>query len=197
MLEDISNFEKKLNLPTGFYIKLLEEDDWSFVIKLSALFEAACTHILSVKLNAPELESSFAYLEQANVKYGKLQLLKKLGSINDNQYKFLEKLATLRNELAHKVANVNFTFSSYTDKFDKNQKESFINSFAYNYNDPVIIKDKSIPKNEFVIENAKIAIWNVASDIFACLHLEIDVIKLEADKAGYNWYKNNLTTRQT
>lgn len=49
---DIADFEKRLNLPLGLYEKLLKEDDWSFVIKLSALFEAACTHILSVRLRA-------------------------------------------------------------------------------------------------------------------------------------------------
>jgi len=194
MFEDISKFEENLNLPIGFYTKLLEEDDWSFVIKLSALFEAACTHILSVRLRAPELEASFAFLDQANTKYGKLLLLKKLNAVNSNQYKFLERLASLRNELAHRVENVNFTFSSYINNLDKNQKISFVKFFAYNYNDPVEINDKSIPKNEFVINNPKLAIWNVASDIFACLYVEIEAMKLKSDQEGLNWYKNNLTS---
>jgi hypothetical protein len=40
---DVEQFEQRLELPKGFYTDLLREDDWSFVIKLSAFLEAACT----------------------------------------------------------------------------------------------------------------------------------------------------------
>ena len=46
MDEGIVEFEKKLGVPSGFVKKLLDEDDWSFIIKLHALFEASCAHLL-------------------------------------------------------------------------------------------------------------------------------------------------------
>ncbi len=39
----LSALEIDLHLPSGFVMRLLDEDDWSFVIKLHALFEAALT----------------------------------------------------------------------------------------------------------------------------------------------------------
>jgi len=194
MFQDISNFEERLKLPKGFYSKLLEEDDWSFVIKLSTLFEAACTHILSIKLRAPELESSLSFLEQANTKCGKILLLKKLEAINDSQYKFLEKLASLRNKISHRIENVNFTFTAYTTSFDKNQKDAFIESFAYNWSDSVKIKDKTLSKHDFAMNNSKFVLWYTAADIFACLYVEIDVMKLKAEKEAFNFYMQNLTS---
>ena len=47
MFADVVSSVQKLGLPEGFYNNLLNEDDWSFVIKLSALFEAAATHVLT------------------------------------------------------------------------------------------------------------------------------------------------------
>jgi hypothetical protein len=64
----IDEFEERLGLPHGFYMHLFEEDDWSLVIKISALIEAACTHILRYKFRHPELEDNFSYLEQGNRK---------------------------------------------------------------------------------------------------------------------------------
>ena len=194
IFEDINDFEVKLGLPTGFYQNLIKEDDWSFVIKLSALFEAACTHILATKLRAPELESAFSYLEQANTKYGKIVLLKELGAINEYQYRFLNNLATLRNSLAHSIKNVSFTFDEYTKTLDKNQKKSFISSYAYNCNDEPELKGKKIPKDEFILSNAKEMIWFTASDILGCLYLEIEIVEFAKLKEGLEWCQKNLTS---
>jgi hypothetical protein len=41
LLEEVRNLEELLNLPTGFFLRLLEEgDDWSFMIKTLALIES-------------------------------------------------------------------------------------------------------------------------------------------------------------
>ena len=54
LFKDITQLERRLGLPEGFYERLVREDDWSFVIKLNALFEAACTHALANRLHAPQ-----------------------------------------------------------------------------------------------------------------------------------------------
>ena len=61
IFEDVGKFEQKLGLPKDFYRRLLGEDDWSFVIKLNALFEGAATHVLSTRLHAPKLVDAFAH----------------------------------------------------------------------------------------------------------------------------------------
>ncbi len=52
MSKEVSELESLLGLPNGFYNNLLAEDDWSFVIKLSALFEAASGQALATKLGS-------------------------------------------------------------------------------------------------------------------------------------------------
>ena len=87
------------------------------------MFEAACAHALAIKLNAKALEGNFAHLEHANPKYGKIALLKKLGVLFPDQAKFLEKLATLRNQVVHNVSNVGVTFNDLIEEMDNNQKK--------------------------------------------------------------------------
>ena len=66
----------RLGLPAGFYSKLLQEDDWSFVIKLNALVEAACSDALAARLHAPELAACLATLDLGHSKHGKVVLLR-------------------------------------------------------------------------------------------------------------------------
>jgi hypothetical protein len=58
----------RLGVPPGFYDRLLHEDDWSFVIKLNALVEAACTDALAASLHAPELATCLATLDLGHSK---------------------------------------------------------------------------------------------------------------------------------
>lgn len=190
MFKDIEEFESRLNLPSGFYSKLLEEDDWSFVIKISALFEAACTHILAVRLRAPEIETALAHLEQGNTRYGKIVLLKKLNAITSEQSSILSALAKLRNELAHNIANVGFTFTSYTKDMNKDNKNNFVKLFGHGLTDEIEIKNKQIPKRDFVLSSAKLAIWMTAAEVLACLYLEIESAKFSFNSEAIACYKN-------
>lgn len=187
---DINDFEARLNLPPGFYEKLLKEDDWSFVIKLSALFEAVCTHILSVRLRAPEIEGSLAYLEQGNTRCGKIVLLKKLGSITKEQATILSTLATLRNELAHNIKNVSFTFASYVNDLNPDNKSNFITKFGHGLMDNLDVKGNIVSKREFVLSNTKLAIWLTASEVLACLYLEIESNEISIKSEALSWYQN-------
>lgn len=196
IFSDIKDFEARLSLPPGFYEKLLKEDDWSFVIKLSALFEAVCTHILSVRLRAPEIESSLAHLEQGNTRCGKIVLLKNLGAITNEQAAILSTLATLRNELAHNIKNVSFTFKSYTEDLNKDNRNNFVKTFGHGLTDEIEVKGKSIQKRDFVLSNTKAAIWLTASEVIACLYLEVESTEISIKLEALSWYQN-LTNQST
>ncbi|RQW68679.1 hypothetical protein EBB56_21400 [Halomonas sp. YLB-10] len=194
IFEDIKQFEERLELPNDFYLQLLKEDDWSFVIKLSALVEAGCTHILAHKLRNPELEDSFAYLEQCNSKVGRVVLLRKLGAINNEQAKILNSLAALRNNLAHKVSNVNFTFSEFTDSLDKNQRKNYVRDFGHGLKDEIDFGDVKVEKHTFVLENPKISMWLTLSEVLACLYLEIEVTEFRIKAEILEQYVNLTRT---
>lgn len=196
IFSDIAQFEQCLGLPSGFYDKLLKEDDWSFVVKLSALFEAACAHILVKRLNASELEEAFAELDHAHSKYGKVTMLKKLGSITSEQSAVLRELATLRNKLVHNISNVSFSFAAYVEALDKQQTANFIKAFGHGVAEKVELGDVSIPHRNFVLENPKLSLWLTAAEILACLYLEIEVTKLNLQRLAFEEYAN-LTSRST
>jgi hypothetical protein len=194
MFDKIAELESKLKLPDDFYKNLIKEDDWSFVIKLSTLFEAACTHILSIKLRSPELETAFSFLDQANDKYGKLQLLRKLKALTEEQFKFLKELATLRNKLAHKIENVNFSFEEHLKILNKDQINAYTTVFGYSLNDVVEFEGQCIPKREYFVKNSKKTLWFISADILACLYLEVEIVELEDNQKSLDWRQKNLTS---
>ena len=51
-----------------------EPDDWSLVVKLSALIEAAMTHLVTEAVGKPELRDAFASTDLAHTRAGKLVL---------------------------------------------------------------------------------------------------------------------------
>jgi hypothetical protein len=169
----VEKFENKLNLPKDFYNNLLNEDDWSFVIKMSALFEAACTHGLLVKLQSPEIESALKSIEHAHQKHGKILLITKLGVIVESQKTFLTELAELRNKLAHKIENVNFSFESYLSEMDENQKKKFVTVYGHGIHEVVEINGVSRTRKDIVLSDPKLSIWITAQEILACIYEDI------------------------
>src|SRR3546814_8687791 len=83
---DVCSSDLKIGVRENFFKDLLGEDDWSFVIKLHALFEAAFTHLLLFHFKEPELTDIFARLELSNKATGKIAFLGKLELLGkDNQ----------------------------------------------------------------------------------------------------------------
>ncbi len=194
LFKDVKAFESRLGLPNGFYEHLLKEDDWSFVIKTSALFEATSTHLLSIKFRAPEVESELAFLEQANPRNGKIILLKKMEAIYPDQAAFLTKLANLRNHIAHNIENVNFSFQVYIEGFDKQQKKSFVSWAGHGIADNVVIKGHKVTRNDLVLSNPKISIWLTAAEVLACMNLDIQNTELKIKIEAWGMYKSMISS---
>ncbi|MBL4245355.1 hypothetical protein H8F18_23395 [Vibrio fluvialis] len=165
----VSDLECLLGLPSGFYNALLAEDDWSFVIKLSALFEAACGQALGVKLQHPEIENELAYLEQSK----KISLITKLNIVTEEQSKFLTKLSELRNKLVHNISEVTFEFGALTSELDKNAKRSFAKVYGHGIHENFIVGNVAFNRTDFTVENPKMAMWITAQEILACLNADI------------------------
>ena len=176
---DVESFEKRLGLTPGFNFKLLEEDDWSFLIKISALVEAACTHTLAHKFGYPELEDSLARLDQGASKIGRISLLKKTGALYDNQAKTLTALANLRNLAAHDIKNVDFKLKEHIANHNKQQRTKFITEFGGSIDTTTTWFGKEYEKSDFVYRYPKLCIWAAVCEILACLYLEVEQPKLE------------------
>lgn len=123
--------EAKLGVKQGFFDSLDDENenDWSFVIKLHALVEAAVSHLLTEQLCRPELSDLFARLDISNKTTGKAAFVESLALLGKAERRFLSSLSELRNKLVHDVRNVNFDFLKYVEDMNKDQKDTFLKSF--------------------------------------------------------------------
>jgi len=158
----------RLGLPPEFYAKLLEEDDWSFVIKANALVEAACSDALAARFHAPDLAERFATLDLGHKKHGKVALLRATGAIEKEQAAFLQLLYELRNSLAHNIRHVGFTFSSYLEESEPKVRAAFVKQVGHGIKPEVL----GVARDTFVVENPKLALWATLSEVLACLHVE-------------------------
>lgn len=176
---DAKRFEERLGLPVGFYERLLQEDDWSFVIKLNALFEGACTHALVARLRAPVIEEQLARLQLADSSTGKVKLLTVLGSISPEQATFMRRFAELRNTLVHNVARIVFDYVQYLASLNSNQRDQFVKVFGCCWKKDLHLGGKQVSRTNFVLENPKLSVWFASIEILACLHLEFELADIK------------------
>jgi hypothetical protein len=119
------NMERELALPPGLFMSLIDEGDWSFVIKTHAVIEGALSHQLARATKDKRLEPVFQRLELSNKDTGKLAFLTALELLDAKQRAFVRKLSELRNRLVHDVRNTTFTFAEYVSALDSNQRKAF------------------------------------------------------------------------
>ena len=126
----IAELEAKIGVREDFFRDLLREDDWSFVIKLHALFEAACTHLLLFHFKEPELTEIFARLELSNKTTGKVTFLAKLELLNKENRRLVSKLSELRNSLVHDVRNTEFSLAATVAGLAPSELKQFAIAFS-------------------------------------------------------------------
>ena len=126
----IAELEAKIGVRENFFRDLLLEDDWSFVIKLHALFEAACTHLLLFHFKEPELTEIFSRLELSNKTTGKVAFLAKLELLSKENRRLVSKLSELRNSLVHDVRNAEFSLATTVDGLAPSELNQFAIAFS-------------------------------------------------------------------
>lgn len=132
----IDNVVEELGLPFELFTNLKNEDDWSFVIKVHTVVEAALSSLLIYALKDERVSLAVNSLPLANRRYGKLAFAKQLDLLSDNAQAFVAKLALLRNSLAHRVGNVTFTFTTSTGPIKETAAACVEAAIAYTRADP-------------------------------------------------------------
>jgi hypothetical protein len=126
----ILELEAKIGVPANFFRNLNDTDDWSFVIKLHALFEAACTHLLLFHFKEPQLAEVFSRLELSNKSTGKVAFLEKLELIGKENRRFIATLSELRNSLVHDVRNAEFSLKAMVERLDAQALKNMAIAFS-------------------------------------------------------------------
>jgi len=126
----ILELQRQIGLGEAFFAHLLDEDDWSFIIKLHALIEAACTHLLNFHFKEPGLRTLLSRLELSNTTSGKIAFLKAVGLLGKEERRYIRALSELRNNLVHDVRNQKFDLNDTVDNFDQKALRNFAISFS-------------------------------------------------------------------
>jgi hypothetical protein len=171
---EVRKLASELGLQADFFERLWLEDDWSFVLKLHALFEAALAHQIATRLNAPELRPIFARMQLNDRIAGKMAFLKAFDLVNDKYRRFLAQLSELRNVMIHDVQHVGFSFTSWKESLDAQQRRNAIESLCAGL---------TTDRERHFDENPKFVVWVSALCLLSMLGIGRRLIDIERDLA--------------
>jgi len=182
LLEHIRSLEELLNLPTGFFLRVLEEDDdWSFIIKTHALIESGTTRFLEA-VTTPTMPSAFLEtLPLSGGRHSKLELLQLLGHLESDHVKFIKRLSHLRNLLVHNVANVGFVLADYLASLSPQDVNNFMSETCCNDYNPENFKSEQEKEKQRaeILTKPRLHIWRTALFYLAMTSLKLDNARLE------------------
>jgi hypothetical protein len=138
----LTDLESELGVAPAFFHGLLDEDDWSFVIKLHSLIEAAATHLLIVTMDKLELETIISRLELSGQTTGKLAFFKSMELLDSPSRRFIQTLSEVRNKLVHDVSNISINLEQYISNLKEEDKKGFDTGFKWGYKDESKVKIK-------------------------------------------------------
>lgn len=167
----VSDLETELGLPGGFFNNLVHQDDWSFVIKLHALFESALAYVVGHKLGK-EVAEIIGRLEMNGGK-GKVAFARALNIVTDEEVRFLRLLSTLRNQCAHGVRQtVEFSLPRYVAGQSRDERKNFLRAIHGDDPDrPFEIAGHTVSHQQFVLENPKLQLWLSSMWMLAGLYM--------------------------
>ena len=154
-------------------LKLLEESDWSIVIKSHALIESVVTELLISHTNEEMLRATIKRLPLSDSSIGKLKVAKDLGLMDSCQRTFIRKLSELRNDLVHNIENVSFSFKNFVDALDASQKKSWLKAIAWQEENT----DTSQAITELFESMLKISFWLSINSLVSVIQIDIAEIK--------------------
>ncbi|MDD3276693.1 MAG: hypothetical protein PHP93_06560 [Kiritimatiellales bacterium] len=132
MLKEASNsLLDEISSHSRFFQEIVEDDDWSFVIKTHALVEACVSGLLVVVLGDQKISTIIERLPLSDTQMGKTVIAKQLGIMSDAQCKFIRKFSELRNRLVHNVENLSFSFDAHFGALDNHQKKSWVDAACW------------------------------------------------------------------
>jgi len=123
MNNEIEDIEKYLGLKHGFFKNLQFDDDWSFIVKLNSLFEAAVSSMVTEELARKELKDTFSNMNMGTANYGKLAFVNKLNLLPENYVKYIETLNRLRNKFAHDISKTSHDLKTYLESASQNTRK--------------------------------------------------------------------------
>jgi hypothetical protein len=159
--QEISRIEKDLGIAENYLERLIDEDDWSFVVKLHAYLDGALSRLLTTHLAQPNLLDVFARMDLANQRTGKLAFIIALNLLTKTSIEYVQILTELRNRYVHNVAIAGTKLSDNIDTLtpDKLCKLAKAARLSDDAVDVLGKKDLDIELKKFSMVFAKRMLW--------------------------------------
>jgi len=108
--------QDKVGLEPAFLHSLqVEDNDWTFVIKMYAILEVALSHLILSRLREPKLTDVVRHLETNNDRRGKLGFIKAYGLLSDDSCQFVRVLSKVRVFAVHDFKNFDLNLVQYSE----------------------------------------------------------------------------------
>jgi hypothetical protein len=159
----VAALERDVGLAQGIYRRLLDEDDWSFVIKLHALLESAMTFLLATRFRDERLHEVFARMELGTrATAGRVSFAMALGLLSQRERRFVAALTELRTSLLPSFEFTRFTFKSYLAGLDVDARRKFLDAFGSGLGAKIALEESAASRKAVVLQNPKLAVWSTA-----------------------------------
>jgi len=169
---------KELSLPNDFAVCLLREDDWSFVLKSHALVEACVMCAFDARFPDRSIREFLKDLSMAK----RVDLAKQLGVLSEDMFGPIRTLSRIRNDLAHDVEQVKFTFDTYLA--DAEKRNAFHGNFLRNASGTFEIGGKKVQRRIFLKENPKWSIMEFLIELLVEVYLQQQKAFLHSTQLG-------------
>jgi hypothetical protein len=156
-----------------FLQAVLDEDDWSFTIKLHALIEAVSTQLIINNINDERLRAMVERLPLSGDEISKLRIAKDLSLYSKGQRAFIRRLSGIRNDIVHNVAKLDFTFSQYVAELDSSAKRAWQDALCWFHEE----KDVSEYWRKASLEQPKLAVWMSAFMLVALALVDANQVR--------------------
>jgi hypothetical protein len=167
--------EHRLGLTHGFCERLINEDSWSFLIKLSALLETAITEAVVRTLGRPEIEEPFSHVPLGDAAGGKAAFAVRLGLLHRDEQKAIQNISRTRNHCAHRVREVSFDLKRYLET--PKLRDAFLSDLANYWTTGFPPKQRREPHTA-ALENPKAVLWRTGLLIVALLAVQVEGAEL-------------------
>lgn len=162
------NVLKELLEKSNFLVKLLLDDDWSFVIKSHSLIESLITELIINKIDEVEIKKVIERMPLHNDTVSKMEIVKIYKLLSIDERNFIINLTEIRNKIVHKYENINFSFETYINELsDKNKRKRWREIHLWES----MSKETKDKIEKSIYTNPKIAIW-LALTMFVINSLE-------------------------
>lgn len=129
-IEALTGVEADLGVPSGFLKSLYQADDWTFIIKLHALLEAAFTQALSAATDDRRMDNLFAALSFTDSRNGKIGAALQFNIIDKSVCPYLKWLSKLRNACVHDIRHLDLSLSEYLTRDSESELAALETAFS-------------------------------------------------------------------